>query len=186
MPERTFTMPELEKFCGHEDNRATWPVTSMLNLHESGFQLRWIEDFDHEAFIKDPKTYLRSILDEEAFNWQVAHGSLEQEAERIKQYLALGLPIEQRQGTRKDIEELLDDGWLVRLEVNSLPLSNKSGYDGHSILVIGYNDQEAIIHNPDGMNGNKPNQHVSWELLDKAWKEFGGSYSLYAFKKGSS
>jgi hypothetical protein len=38
-------------------------------------------------------------------------------------------------------------------------------------------------HNPDGVSVNKPNQHVSWELLDKAWKEFGGSYSLYAFKK---
>lgn len=183
MPERKFTMHELEKFCGYEDDKATWPITSMLNLHKLGFQLRWIEDFDHNAFTKNPKTYLRSILDDEAFTWQVAHGNLEQEAARMKQYVAEGLPIEQRKGTKKDIEQLLNEGWLVRLEVNGLPLSDKSGYDGHSILVIGYSDNEAIIHNPDGINGNKPNQHVSWELLDKAWKEFGGSYSLYAFRK---
>lgn len=186
MPERKFTMPELEEFCGYESDRATWPITFMLNLHQLGFQLRWIKDFDHHAFIDNPKTYLRSILDDEAFEWQVACGNLEQEAERMKQYLAEGPPVEQRKGTKEDIKMLLDDGWLIRLEVNGLPLSGKPGYEGHSILVIGYNDKEAIIHNPDGINGNKPNQHVTWDLLDKAWKEFGGSYSLYAFRKGDA
>jgi hypothetical protein len=183
MPERQFTMSELEKICGYEDDHATWPITSMLELHKLGFQLHWIADFNFKQFVDNPKTYLRSILDDEAFEWQVTHGDLEQEASRMKQYLASDLPIEQRKGTKHDIEKFLDDGWLVRLEVNGLPLSGKTGYDGHSILVIGYNDKEAIIHNPDGVNGNKPNQHVSWELLDKAWREFGGSYSLYAFKK---
>ena len=50
-------------------------------------------------------------------------------------------------------------------------------------LVTGYNDDEVIIQNPDSDNGNQPNQHVSWQVLNEAWKAFGGSYSLHAFKE---
>lgn len=183
MPERKFTMPELEKLCGYEKGRSIWKATSMLGLSQLGFQLYWIEDFDHHKFIDDPTGYLRSILDDEAYQWQVTHGNLDKEAERLKQYIDQGLPLEQRRATAKDIKHFLDDSWLVQLDVNANTLSDKPGYEGHSILVIGYDDSGVTIHNPDGVSGNKPNQHVTWELLEKAWKEFGGSYSLYAFKK---
>lgn len=182
MPEKHFSMADLEKICGYEKGRGTWPAEFMLNLADMGFQVHWIEDFDHEQFVANPKKYLRSILDDKAYEWQVTHSNLEQEAARTKRYMTKGLPLEKRQGTNDDIRGFLDNGWLVRLEVNARTLSNKPGYDGHSILVIGYTDDEVIIHNPDGDSGNKPAQHVTWELLDKAWKEFGGSYSLYAFK----
>lgn len=183
MPERHFTMAELERLVGYEKGRGTWKALSMLNLAKLGFQVYWIEDFDHQQFVHNPKAYLRTILDDKAYEWQITHGDLEQEVERTRQYMASGLPLEKRQATNDDIKRFLDDGWLVHLEVNARLLSGKPGYEGHSILVIGYNNKEVIIHNPDGENGNKPSQHVSWELLDKAWKEFGGSYSLYAFKK---
>jgi len=183
MPKRHFDMAEIEKICGYEKGRSIWKAESMLNLARLGFQLHWIEDFDHHKFMADPKSYLRSILDDDAYQWQVTHGDLEKEAERMRQYIKSGLPLEQRQATKEDIKRFLDDGWLVHLEVNANTLSDKPGYEGHSVLVIGYDDTDAIIHNPDGVSGNKPNQHVSWELLDRAWKEFGGSYSLYACKK---
>lgn len=183
MPERHFNMSELENICGYEKGRSIWKAESMLNLAKLGFQLHWIEDFDHHKFMANPQAYLHSILDDNAYQWQVTHGDLEKEAQRIKQYIESGLPLEQRQATKEDIKQFLDDGWLVHLEVNANTLSGKPGYEGHSVLAIGYDDSSVTLHNPDGVSGNKPNQHVSWELLDKAWKEFGGSYSLYAFKK---
>lgn len=182
-PDKTYTMAELEKLCGYVAGKGTWKAQSMLSMAELGLQTKWIEDFDHRAFMKDPEGYLATILDEESLAWQVANSNLSGEAERVKRYLEQGLPFEQRVGTRKDIKQLLDDGWLVMLDVNENPLSGKDGYIGHVVLVTGYDDKEATIHNPDGNHGNKPNQKVSWELLEQAWKEFGGSYSLYAFKK---
>lgn len=182
MPERKFTMPELEELVGYEKGRGTWKALSMLNLAKLGFQVYWIEDFDHEQFVIDPRAYLRKILDDEAYKYQIANTNLQLEAERIRQYMESGLPVERRKATNQDIKHFLNDGWLIHLEVNANTLVGKPGYEGHSILVIDYDDEGAIIHNPDGANGNKPNQHVSWELLDRAWKEFGGSYSLYAFK----
>lgn len=183
IPERKFALPELEKLCGYIKGRGTWKALSMLNLAKLGLQVHWIEDFDHKRFIADPKTYLREILDDEAYAYQIANTDLQLEADRMRQYIKSGLPLERRKATNEDIKRFLDDDWLVHLEVNANTLANKPGYEGHSVLVIGYDDKDGVaIHNPDGANGNKPNQHVSWELLDKAWKEFGGSYSLYAFK----
>jgi uncharacterized protein YvpB len=62
-------------------------------------------------------------------------------------------------------------------------LSGHSGFEAHSILLIDYDNAGVTIHNPDGAMGNKAAQHVTWPVLDKAWREFGGSYSLYAFKR---
>ncbi|MBL8159066.1 hypothetical protein JNJ66_01280 [Candidatus Saccharibacteria bacterium] len=183
MPERHFSMQELESLCGYIKGQGTWKALSMLNMARLGLQTHWIEDFDHEQFIADPKAYLRTILDDEAYEWQVRHSNLELEAARMKEYIGKGLPLEQRQSTADDIRHFLRDGWLVHLEVNAMALYDKPGYDGHSILVIGFDEDGVVIHNPDGGHGNRPSQHVSWEQLDRAWKEFGGSYSLYAFRR---
>lgn len=182
-PEKKLSMKELEEFCGFKEGQGTWKAVAMLNLAKLGYQVHWIEQFDYETFAKDPKAYLRTILDDEAFENQVSHTDLALEAKRMQEYIDKDLPLENRQSTNEDIKHFIDDGWLVHLEVNARPLAGKTGYDGHSILVTGYDDKEVIIQNPDGDNGNKPNQHVSWELLDQAWKEFGGSFSLHAFKK---
>ena len=182
-PEKKYTMKDFEDLCGYEDRKGTWKALAMLNLAKLGFRVHWIEQFDYQKFAVDPEAYLRTILDEETFKEQASNTNLSLEAKRMKEYISAGLPIENRQATNKDIKRFLDNGWLVHLEVNARTLSDRSGYDGHSILVTGYDDQEVIIQNPDGDSGNKPNQNVTWEKLDQAWREFGGSYSLHAFKK---
>jgi hypothetical protein len=183
MPERKFTMIEVEQLCGYQTGKGTWKAQMMLSLAALGFQTKWIEDFDNHAFIKDPEGYLSTILDKKSLDWQIKNSDLPKEAERIKQYLDKGLPLEHRVGTRQDIKNFLDDSWLVMLEVNENVIAGIEGYLGHVILVVGYDDNNVTIHNPDGNNGNKPNQVITWELLEQAWKEFGGSFSLYAFKK---
>lgn len=183
MPEKKYTMAELDKLCGYVEGRGTWQAESLLQLHKLGFQVHTIEGFDHEAFASDPRKYLSSILDKEALDYQLKHTDLELEPQRIQEYIDLGLSLENRPATDDDVRSFIDEGWLVRLEVNGQPLAGKTGYSEHSILVISYDEDNVVIHNPDGMNGNKPNQKVSWELLNQAWKEFGGSFSLYAFKK---
>lgn len=182
MPEKNYDMPDLIKFSGYIEGQGTWSVKSMLSLSLLGFETSWIEDFDNPAFAESPTDYLATILDKDALEWQVKHSNLRLEANRIREYINIGHRIEHRRGTRKDIKTLLNDGWLVRLEINANTLADRGGYQGHSILVIGYNNEQVEIHNPDGENGNKPNQILSWDKLERAWKEFGGSYSLYGFR----
>lgn len=183
MPERPFTLQEVEKLCGYVPGKGTWKPQLLLSLNELGFQTQWIEDFNHHKFAEDPESYLTTILDKDALDWQIKNSDLPKEADRIKQYLAKGLPLEQRKGTRQDIKDFLNNGWLVMLEVNENVIAGIPGYLGHVVLVVGYDDDNVTIHNPDGNNGNKPNQVITWGLLEQAWKEFGGSYSIYAFKQ---
>ena len=51
--------------------------------------------------------------------------------------------------------------------VNSRALNNKEGYLGHSIVIIGYTNQEFVLHDP----GLPPleNRRVAYELFEKAW-----------------
>lgn len=182
MPERQFTLQEVEKLCGYVPGKGTWKTQLLLSLNELGFQTQWIEEFDHRKFAHNPEGYLATILDKEALDWQIKNSNLSLEAGRIKQYLAKGLPLEHRKGTRQDIKDFLDNDWLVMLEVNENVIAGIPGYLGHVVLVVGYDENNVTIHNPDGNNGNRPNQVITWELLEEAWKEFGGSYSIYAFK----
>lgn len=183
MPESIFSSGEIDALCGYETGKGTWKAQLMLSLHDLGFETQWIEDFDHHKFVTNPERYLATILNKEALDWQIENSNLTLEAKRVQQYIDKGLPLEQRKGTKEDIANLLNDGWLVMLEVNENIIAGIPGYLGHVVLVIGYDENTVTIHNPDGNNGNKPNQVLSWELLEKAWKEFGGSYSIYAFKK---
>ncbi len=182
LPKRMFTMSEVEQLCGYVPGKGTWKTQLLLSLDELGLQTQWIEDFDHQSFIADPESYLATLLDKEALNWQIENSDLPEEADRMRQYLAKGLPIQHRKGTRQDIKNFLNDGWLIMLEVNENVIAQIPGYLGHVVLVLGHDDTNVTIHNPDGNNGNKANQIITWELLEKAWKEFGGTYSIYAFK----
>lgn len=183
MPENYFTMSELEKICGYVEGKGTWQTQPILSLSQMGFETVWIEDFDHKSFIEDTKKYLRSLLDDESYEWQLKHTDLELEAKRMREYMEAGNEIQRRIGTPEDIKHFIDDGWLVWLELNGLTLHGKPGYDGHAVLVIGYDDKNVMLNNADSISGDLPKQIVSWETLQKARKEFGGSYSIYAFRK---
>lgn len=182
MPERQFTMQEVEYLCGYVPGKGTWKTQLLLSLNNLGFQTRWIEGFDHHKFADNPQGYLATILDREALDWQVKNSNLPLEAARIKQYLAKVLPLEHRKSTRQDIKDFLNDGWLVMVEVNGNTITGIPGYLGHVVLVIGYDEKNLPIHNPDSNKRNRPSQVITWDLFEKAWKEFGGSYSIYAFK----
>ena len=182
MPERKFSMKEVEQLCGYVPGKGTWKTQLLLSLSDLGFQTIWIEDFDHHEFVEDPRRYLATILDDDALKWQIENSDLDKEAARMRTYLSKDLPLEHRKGTHEDIKSFLDDEWLVMLEVNENVIAGIPGYLGHVVLVVGYDDINVTVHNPDGNNGNKPYQVISWDLLDEAWKEFGGSYSIYAFK----
>ena len=165
-PKLKFTMKELENFCGFKEGHGTWKAEAILGMARLGYEVYWIEQFDFNSFSNNPEAYLRSILSDEVYKEQASNTDLQLEAKRMKKYINSGLPLEYRQGTNDDIKDFLDDGWLVHLEVNARTLAGRSGYDGHSILVTGYNDDEVIIQNPDSDNGNQPNQHVSWQVLN--------------------
>jgi hypothetical protein len=182
-PELNFTLKDSDIICGFKEGLGTWTFKSMMELHDLGFDLAWIGDWSIERFSVDPEQYLKELFkDEEAFRYQILKSDILLEQRRALRYLGSGLPFEERQGSREDIEEFLNKGWLVRCEVNGAPLAGVRGYDAHSVLVIGYTQREIIIHNPDGKNGSMPSQRVEWSKFLESWRQFGGSMEMTAYK----
>ncbi len=182
-PELDFDLAESSELCGYEAGQGAWGIQSLLSLSDLGFEVQWVEDWDIHQFIENPEGYLAEIFDDqEMLDYQLEHSNIPLERERAIAYVENKQPFEKRPGTRHDVETLIDDGWLMRLEVNGKPLANQEGYGAHSVLAIGYNNDEVIIHNPDGKYGPKPNQHVEWERFMDAWRGFGGSLALNAYR----
>jgi hypothetical protein len=186
LPQVELSWEEVEQLSGHKEGLATWGTQHLLSLNDFGIETAWIEDVDLDRFALAPFEYMRSMFtDDEAYAYQIAHSDLSLEAKRVDEYLDRGLRFEQRVASIDDIKGFLQDKWLVRLEVNGKPLADQPGYGAHSVIVSGFNDDTVIIQNPDSAFGQKPNQTVSWELLERAWQEFGDSKSLNAYRRTS-
>lgn len=183
LPQADFSWREIEQLTGYKEGLSTWGTQHLLSLNDLGIETAWIENVDLDRFSLAPFEYMRTLFsDETAYRFQVEHSDLPLEARRAQEYLDRGLRFEEREATIDDIKQFLQDGWLVRLEVNGKPLADQSGYGAHSVLVSGYDEETVILQNPDSAFGQKPNQCVSWELLERAWQEFGDSKSLNAYR----
>ncbi|HKX72433.1 MAG TPA: hypothetical protein VJM32_00270 [Candidatus Saccharimonadales bacterium] len=183
MPGRHFSDGELDALCGlsHLDDTGSWSTKHMLGMADLGFRLQWIENFDYRRFTIEPEITFRESTSPKIFAWQKRFTNFPLEGERMAEYLARKLPWENRAATTQDIKRLLKDGWLARLKVNGPSLWEVSGYEGHSVVVVGYDATGVFVHNPDARLGNTPNQHVSWAVLQKAWEDYGGPLALQAY-----
>ncbi|HSD55587.1 MAG TPA: RluA family pseudouridine synthase [Candidatus Saccharimonadales bacterium] len=165
---RKMSWTVMDKMAGFEDGKAPWTVTIWERMSRQGFDIRMIELFDYKRYEKEGDAYLRKYLTKEEYDWQVKHTNVLDIQSRIASFLKQ-VHVEMRRPTMDDIDEMLDDGRLVFLTVNSRVLNDKEGYVSHAVLVIGQNDKEYIIHDP-GLPG-QPSRHVP-KL--KIWDAMGG------------
>ena len=181
-PDKTYTMKDLDELCGYWDGHGTWPMEHLLRMADMGFEFELISDFDPHKFIDNPEGYMRELSkNPDGLEYQLKHTDLPKEQARYVEYMRRKLPWEKRKGTMDDVRRFLDYGWLVRLGINMNLFNDVPGYVGHSVLVIGYDDDGPILHNPDNGN-NRPNQHTSWNKLEKAWQDFGDQSSVFAYR----
>jgi len=165
-PDREFTWEELETITGKEPGKWTWSLAGINWLKQQGLDVVTIDPFDFERFSVEGADYLRADYGEELAQAQTEHSDLPKEMKRASELID-SVNIEKRIPSISDIRNLLDSGYLVQAAVNSKILKGEDGYSGHSILVIGYDDENLILHNP----GLPPveNQEVPADLFEQAW-----------------
>ena len=161
-------MEEWSGTTGFEEEKGTWASQGLLWFNSHGYQTRHISLFDYEDFAVHGGEYLLRTFGEEVGSWQIAHTNMPLEQQRAGLLVAQGL-VEKREPTVRDIQEALNDGFLVRVLVNSKRLSGQSGYEGHSILVIGYDETSFTVHNPGGVP--QPNQPITYTAFENAWAD---------------
>lgn len=167
-PAFSIDMDEWAVLTGFEHGKGTWANAGLVWFQQKGYDVKHITLFDYEAFVDHPKEYLTEFNGEDAGGWMVRHTNIEAEVLRVTNLLSSGL-IEKREPGLDDIKQLLDEGYLLRATVNSNKLDGKSGYVGHAVSVIGYDDKCIFLHDP-GLPP-LPNRKVTFTEFETAWAD---------------
>lgn len=167
LPDKQFTWQELEHMTAKKPNLWTWTAKALITVRQMGFEIIDMDGFDIEAFVKDGGTYLEKEYGKEYADAQVAHSDIPAEQANYAAYQALGIH-QKVIPTLADIKKFLDKGYLLICNVNAKALNNKPGYEGHFVVMIGYDNTHLYLHDP-GLPPQE-NRMVTVDQFMKAWE----------------
>lgn len=180
MPEKDYSWEDLDAHTGKVLNKATWPMAGMVWMEELGFAVEDVELFDYTRFVSEKESYIKEFFTSAA-DWVLQNTDFRQESMYAQKLLSSSVRIEKRIPILEDIRKYLLDGSLCILTVNAKTLNQKEGFVGHAVVVVGFDDNGFIIHDP-GRPALK-DRYVANELLEKAWADPGEAVkALMAFK----
>lgn len=165
-PENEYSWEELEKLTGKVEGLWTWPQQTSIWLSRKGYEIIDIDEYDTKLFVEEGGQYLIERYGKEVGEAQIKHSDIKHEQEVQKEYLNLNLQ-ENRIPDFTDIENLLNKGFLIGINVNSKILADKEGYSGHFVIVYEINKDNITFHDP-GLPG-KEAMTISLEKFEKAW-----------------
>lgn len=165
-PEKEFSWAELDEITEKVPDKWTWPFASYLWLIKNGFSVTVVQLFDIERFVLEGKAYLTEFAGEEVADAQDINSDIKTARVSAKQFLESHTP-EKRSPNISDIKAFLEQGCLVTCAINSFKLDNKTGYAGHSVLVIGYSNDGLYLHDP-GLPPY-PDRFVMNKEFEAAW-----------------
>jgi hypothetical protein len=166
LPDRNFSMAEIEQITGKTEGLWTWPQPSLLWLHHHGFEVIQIEIFDYQRFINEGEQYLIEEYGERAGQEQISHSDITKERQICKAFLE-EIEVTKSLPDIDDLKAYLDKGYLLICSINSRALNEREGYVGHAVVVIGYTEQSLFLHDP-GLPPQE-NREVPFALFEKAW-----------------
>lgn len=161
-----------EEMTGFESGRQTWPFQGMLSLAEAGLEVNSVEDFDPDAFVRDPRAeILRQCGDPEILEHVVSNSDIDGQGELVRQCIVHPLiSFERRIPSLEELcQELERPATVVICNVNYKALAGEDGYNGHFVLVTSADNAHVALENP----GLPPIQHqvVSHETFISSWAE---------------
>ena len=166
IPEKDFSFEELDKISMKEEGKWTWPMAGLIWMGENGFEVVDLEVFDYAKFIEKGGDYLIEEFGKEVAEALIKNSDTEQ-GRKLSRLFLNKIKVQKIIPKREDIIKLLDEDYVVMVNVNSRVLNNKDGYIGHFVVIKGYNDDGFIINNP-GLPG-KENMEVSFDIFERAW-----------------
>lgn len=147
LPEKEYTWAELDQLTGKRPGYWTWPTQALLSLKDMGFDVLKLDLFDYEQFIERGNQYLIEIYGKEGGQAQIDYSDIGHEIEVAKKYITSGIH-KIDVPTLTDVKRLLDEGYLLILNVNARAFNGLDGYLGHFIVVYGYDDSSIHYHDP--------------------------------------
>jgi 23S rRNA pseudouridine1911/1915/1917 synthase len=138
---------EMRKFVGYQPGIAAWSLRPLTQFVRMGFDVRMIEPFDYARYAAEGQDYLKTAMPPEQLQWQLEHSNILQMQQYIPEFLQM-VQHERRSPTLTDIDDMLAQGYLVNVMLNSKRLNQQEGYTAHSVLVLRKDGDNYIIHDP--------------------------------------
>ena len=167
-PSFDYPMDDWATITGYEEGLGTWANAGLVWFSEHGYDVKHYETFDFKEFITSPREYMIQIHGQKAGNWGYEHTNVPKEIERMKDLLYANI-VENREPSIEDIKIGLNEGYLPRVTINAYALDNEAGYEGHAVVITGYDDDFIILHDP-GLPAFA-NRKIAIDVFLKAWSD---------------
>lgn len=171
MPERKFTLKELENIAHKSPEGGAFATHYLIWLADQGFEIKRWDTHDWKAFEQEGIEYIRRTIGDEAAEYTAKTADIPYEQSVVDEFLSKVTLIRQKP-TMEIAEQAFREGWTLRAPVNSRILNRREGYMGHSVVIIGFEGDDVIFHDP----GLPPEaaRRESKSLFQKAMDSFGG------------
>jgi len=131
---------EIDKLMKVQPHKATWTLLSHTALAQRGINVKVIEPFDYKRFLEVGVSYVKSTYDSQTANYYLKTSNLLSLQQEIPCFLS-SISVQKTKPNRKDIDDLLEQGYIVGCEINPFALEKQSGFTLHYILIL---DKQGI------------------------------------------
>lgn len=179
-PDKDYTFSQLDEMSAKKEGLWTWQSQMSINLINAGYEVISVDDFDMQGFVSEGGEYLRRKYGNDVAETQIKNSDIKQEQQLEAELLEIGNHT-QRIPTIDDIRSMLQKGYLLICNVNSMALNDAEGYVGHFVVVFGVNGNQILFHDP-GLPPT-PNRAETIEKFTKAWAYPNEEHkNLFAYK----
>lgn len=160
---------ELEELVGYKPGKAAWTVGPLPKMAELGLDIRMIEPFDYTRYLDEGDSYLRTLYTSEQIEWYRKNSNIIEMKKLIPKFQK-AINHERRRASLKDIDNMLAEGRLVFVTLNSRTLNDKDGFVSHAVLILDKKGDNYIAHDPG--SPPRPSRKIP---SDKLLKAMGGN-----------
>lgn len=163
----TATTDEIDRDCGIVSGHWLWRTRAVVYLAQKGFSTTLIDSFDYKVFANSGLPFLKKVWSEEVLESQLRHCDMKAEMSFASQlFVNTTVKHIMRSATLSDVTDSLSQGVPVIVSLNPYILDRESGYAGHAVVVIGYNNNAIIYHDP-GIPARKSHV-ISMTIFERA------------------
>ena len=139
-----------------------------------------IEPFDYPRYQKEGENYLQSHIKPDALEWQLKNSNIVEIRPLIPKFLET---VDHRQPSPelKDIDLMLDEGYLAFVTCNSRIINEVPGYTSLMLLVHDQDGDNYIVHD-SGLRNAQANRKIPKKLLFKAMGGKGNTEEVTGIK----
>lgn len=162
---KDFSLEELDKLTGRKENLSTWTTQGVAVLHDLGLKVKYYSKSDLKPFLEG-EPFIRKHFGKDAEKI-LKSTDIPVLLESIKIVLKYNI-FEIKKLSFKDIENHIKQGHILVILIDNNKIVGKEGfYQGHFVVVTGFDDENIFYHD-SGPKNPEANKKVKKKVFEEA------------------